>query len=222
MDRRRTGIIVVSCALVLVSVLAQAAEANQGGLYRNATSDNGVRASLQGDSNLGGTNAAIIATVRVQNSIFGSAGLYQAGWIKQGSNYTSDCTSGSITGAMVERQNASTGIYLCNTYTGIGNYGDLYQFRIKHVPAGWEAIKENGNILDGPYDLNFAGGYPFAVSEKYNSITSANMKYGPTGSTSWQRYDSGTDNWYVISSGVTFNDGGWSIGDPPSPFFINR
>lgn len=215
--------VVVLTALVWLALVALPAAANQGGLKKPDANDNGVRAALSGSANIT-NNSGIIGTVRIQKTDDGSSfGLYQFGWVKQGSNFSSSCGSGSMQAGMVERHYDNTSDnYLCNTYSGLGggNYGDLYEFTIKHVGSGWEAIRENGNVLDGPYDLGFPGGLPYAVSEKYGTITSATMHFGPSGQRPWQRWDG--SSWSTISTAQTFNGGGWSIGNPPSPFTISR
>jgi hypothetical protein len=183
----------------------------------------GARASLTGGANLGGDHAAVISSVRVQAAIDGSSnGLYQFGWLKQGSSANSDCTDGSFSGGFAERHYDNlTGNYICNPYNGLGNYGDDYKFSIKHVGSGWEAIKQNGDVLEGPVDLNFPGRFVFAVSEKYHTVTSMNMFFGPSGETDWQRWDG--NSWETIHNADKFNEGGgWSVGNPPSPFSISR
>lgn len=219
---------VTMLAAILVMVLSGVASAGNGETganFHNNDGFNGSRATLQGDANMGGTNTSVLASVRVQeDAIYGTGGMYQAGWVKAGSNFSSqDCGSGPYNGAIAERVNSTSGAYHCNLYTGIGNYGDTYRFSIKHVSAGWETVKENGNLLDGPFDLNFAHGYTMVASEKFNTIDSMTMTFGPSGGTSWQRYDSSGNTWYQVNTSQKINtDGNWHIGDPPSPFTIGR
>lgn len=217
----------ISSAILALALPATAFAGNgeTGASFHNSNASNGSRATLQGDSDLGGTNASTLASVRVEeDAIFGTGGMYQAGWVKAGSNFSSlDCGNGPYNAAIAERVVSTSGAYHCNLYTGIGNYSDTYQFRIKHVSSGWEAIKENGSILDGPYGLNFNSGYAMVASEKFNSINSMTMTFGPSGGTPWQRYDSTTDTWYQVNNAQKINtDGNWHIGDPPSPFTIGR
>ena len=214
---------VMALALVMTALPAQANSTGANVHDYTGGAGNGARASMYGGAALGGSNAFILSSVRVEDQ--SCCGLYQAGWWLQNSGISTDCkASASYSGVFVERHVAGTsGMYKCNTYPGIGNYGDDYKFTIEHQGSGWEAIRASGGVLDGPYDLSFPGGTVWAVSEKANTINSATMHFGPSGETDWQHYDSSTDTWSTINTASKVNtDGAWTIGGAPTPFDITR
>ena len=224
----RTAVFVMVSLSIGMTVLAKPAFADtvQAGRFHDGQVDNGTKATLSGDANLGGTNSLAFSFVRNQATANGNtSGLYQFGWVKTGSNSGVDqCLNGSYSGGIVERRSDPSGSYVCNLITGIGNYGDTYLFTVKHVTDGWEAIKENGTVVDGPHGgLSFNNSFSLVGSEKSNSITSMSMTFGPNGGTVWKRYEASTDNWAIVGNDAgPFGDPGWSVGAMPCPFNVSR
>ncbi|MDP9203293.1 MAG: hypothetical protein M3P26_15370 [Gemmatimonadota bacterium] len=192
--------------------------ANQAGYYRTAGTDLGSGATIEGAASVP-SDGGVIATVRIQSD--DDTGLYQFGYIKEGTNFTSDCGSHWV-GYMAERKATNVTYYLCDV--SAATFGNSHHFSVKHIIGqGWEAVLDgnNNSPFDGPFGLGFGQGNAFASAE-YNG-TSPNsyvLTWGPSGGTKWQYENS--SGWYTVTSATPYNEGGWSIGALPSPFNISR
>lgn len=206
-------------AAMSMTLLLPAAWASQGGRY-TGSGYNGVRANISGSSSVPSTGG-VIATVRVQSAMSGDPGLFQVGHIKSGSSFTSDCGTGTI-GIMVERRNPG-GQYFCDAFFGV--FGTNYRFgavRASGTSGDWKAYQDGTQI--GPTrTLSFGSGNAIAVGE-YNGTapSSYSFTWGPSGSTAWQVSTNSGTSYSTVTSASSFNDGGWSVGSPPSPFTISR
>jgi hypothetical protein len=212
---RRVTIVGIVLSLLLASPIA--AQASAGGWLTNTTNNGGSRATIEGTANYP-NNGGVIATVRVQSDLTSDAGLFQIGHIAEGSNFTTVCGTNTI-GLMVERKPVGDS-YRCNAF--FESFGSNHIFTVKHASDGWSAF-DDGFLQDGPFSgLGFAHGVAFAVGEfNGGAPTSYSMTYGPQGDKPWQRLTSG-GSWSTVTAGSSFNDGGWSLGSPPSPFTISR
>jgi hypothetical protein len=209
----------VTVSLVgIVAFAVPAALASQADLYRGG-SDNGTRANVTGSAT---NNSAglVFASVDVQNDTpAGSptAGL-QVGDLKETSGYTSDCGTGSV-GLASERQ--VSGNYTCDMT--FASFGADHRLAVVKVAAGWQSY-EDGVVIDGPFSLGFTAGYSVARAEAYWASTGPTygFTWGPSGETAWQYTTDGGSTYTTISTATSGQDGGWSIGSPPSPFSITR
>lgn len=213
----RIGAVLLAAATA--AILASSALASQGDRYRGSGSDDGTRANLTGTAT---NNSAglVFASVGEQNGPpTGSptAGL-QVGELKETSGYSSDCGTSSI-GIAVEYVISSS--YSCDMF--FGSFGSDHRFAAVRVSSGWQAY-EDGTVIDGPFSLGYTGGYTVARGEAYWASTGPNFNFtwGPSGETAWQYSTDGGSSYTTVSSASSSNDGGWTIGSPPSPFTISR
>jgi hypothetical protein len=161
----------------------------------------------------------VIASVRVQGN---NEGLYQAGETKQDS-INSDCGGPNFDGFFAEWHPDNGGMYKCNVYTG--GFGSDHVFAVVYTSNGYIANLD-GSQFDPPsgaHTLGFADAQPFAVVEYVgNTPNSYDFTWGPSGETPWQYYDPSDNQWHTTNQANPFNQGGWTVGDPPSPFHIKR
>jgi hypothetical protein len=120
---------------------------------------------------------------------------------------------------------ADQGTFTCDIY--FGSFGSLAKFSVLRAAdgSGFSAYL-NGNYFAGPWTLGFPSDGVAYASAEYNGSpapTGYDFTWGPTsGNTPWQSSVNAGGSWQTITSAAPYNDGGWTVGQVPSPFHITR
>jgi hypothetical protein len=220
---------------LLVSLLAAAtivgpARASQGANVLQDTgvpTPNGVHSSITRNSMNPGSNGYVVDNVRMQSSLGLAAGLVQMGFYKTGPSFTSaHCgPANPYVAIFVEWGNdpltlqcSIPSLALTSTLTqrfGVvasGSGGGCWNFFIDGVRYETHCVSwgSSSNIIGAGGEW---GGSSFGT---------VNGTFGNAGSTPWELTRNGGASYEKIFFSGTYNDGGWSIGVPPSPFTIHN
>jgi hypothetical protein len=218
----------IACGIAVVAIAAPAASATswQAG-HSFGTVVDGSRATLTGSATIDqqtGTSG-VLASVRVQQNMTASSGLFQFGHLKVGANSPTTCGT-SKEGFFIERRPPSGG-FTCNFYPAV--FGSQHKFSVLRAAdgSGFSAYLD-GNFFAGPWQIGFPSeGIAYAVGEYFwVAPTSFDFVWGPlTGDTPWQRTSDHGGTWFTVPSagaGIFMDGPGWFVGTLPSPFHVSR
>jgi len=214
---------VATVATATTLVVATPAWASQGGNRTNFTALNGSRVYITRNLIESVNGAGAILFVRTQSAISQSAGLFQTGYHRSllpGDNCALD---GGVVNIFVEWRPVG-GAYNCTTYF---NCCAGARFAVVQQPgsSGFWGAYVNGELLTPTHNVNYNTGYALVGGEwQGSSKPGVSGCFGCGGQTAWQYTSNNGGNYTTITGiqSVVFNDGGWSIGTPPSPFTIKN